>query len=128
MSAYDAIKATLPTAADNSLAGCLLRHHCGCSQDCVCGCHSLNKVITVDVIGHIWQPGFDHCAYTYHMSERDVWEYGDDREGIRDWLDGHAGDFQNLTDFRTWTHNGTGFDWADDLSEAIWCDCTGEDY
>lgn len=120
-----------PAVEDNSLAGCLLRHHQSCAPGCLCGCHALTPVVTVNVIGHIWQPGFDHCAYTYTMTERDAWDYGVDRDGIRDWLDSHAGDFQSLTDFRAFSRTeapwlSVNLDWTDELSDCIWSDCTGQ--
>jgi hypothetical protein len=128
MSAYDQIQATLPTADDNSLAGCLLRQHWDCPEGCECGCHALTPAVTVNVIGYIWQPGIGPCTYTYTMSEREAWDYGVNRDGIRDWLDGHAGDFQEITDFRAFSTTHTpwitvNLDWADPESEDTYHDC-----
>jgi hypothetical protein len=123
MSAYDQIQATLPTVEDNSVAGCILRHHRGCMWHCVCGCHDLEQVGRVLVIGEIWQPGVGPCAYSYSYSQRDLWEYGTSRCGILEWLGTHAGDFQRITDFTAHFANTPYVDWADPESEYTYNDC-----
>jgi len=68
----------------------------------------------IDVLGAIWQPGFDACAMTYSLTAYDVGNMrgrtlargGGDRSqtsitraDVEDWLGANSGDFQSITDF-----------------------------
>lgn len=84
--------------------------------------------IRIQVLGHIWQPGFEYCATDYTMPDADVAQYGCDRDAIRNWLDCHAGDFQSLTDFAAYGDGPQAYypvdiPWANEESEVFYNEC-----
>ncbi len=88
----------------------------------------------VDVIGYIWQPGVGQCAMTYELTRSDVDNARDlptrgrkiTRESLECWLDCHAGDFSEVTDFRASVEvdgETVEIEWADEESELVFNDC-----
>jgi hypothetical protein len=90
----------------------------------------LQRLSFVQVIGRIWQPGVT-AAMTYDLRPYDVENMRDDdgkitRDSMEDWLGSHAGDFQEVTDFRASIEDGEttiDIDWAKEESELTFNDC-----
>ena len=81
----------------------------------------------IEVIGYIWMPSDVPCAYSYSLSSYDVENMrGEDgkiaRREIQSWLDSHAGDFSEITDFRATIGNAE-YGWSDPESELTYSDC-----
>ena len=58
----------------------------------------------IDVVGYIWQPNVGLCA-TQIRVDYQVTDLRDDdgkitRDSVQSWLDTHAGDFSEITDFQ----------------------------
>jgi hypothetical protein len=87
----------------------------------------------IQMIGPIWEPGFDCCAMDKMLSGydvRNIEEIAKDlfdsdvitREAIEHWLSLNSGDFQHVTDFYA-SVGDQDFPWADEESEFAYCDC-----
>lgn len=91
----------------------------------------------VQYIGHIWQPGVGLCAQEQTFTVRpDGDAAGDDfsgpftRDDVASHLALHAGDFQEVTDFRATLGTRERFDempWGDEESEWTFNDCMDPD-
>jgi len=92
----------------------------------------------VQMIGPIWQPGFDCCAMDKELPGYDVRNIEEiakelfdsdviTREATEHWLSLNSGDFQHVADFYA-SIGDQDFAWADDESEFAYCDCmSGEE-
>jgi hypothetical protein len=89
------------------------------------------RVSTVSVIGRIWMPSVP-AATTYTLSESDVGNARSvtgriTRESVQEWLNSHAGDFAEITDFSASIEDGADtveIPWADEESELTFNDLT----
>jgi len=90
----------------------------------------------VQMIGPIWQPGFDCCAMDKELSAYDVRniraiakELFDSnaitRDAIAHWLSLNSGDFQHVADFYA-SIDDEDFPCADEESEFAYCDCMSD--
>ncbi len=76
----------------------------------------------VQVIGTIWMPAAT-CAMEYPLTAHDVENMGRfTRDNVEDWLTSHAGDFQEITDFRA-TFGDEWIEWDSEESEITFNDC-----
>jgi len=84
----------------------------------------------ISVIGRIWMPGIT-AAMDYTPEAYDVENMRDDdgnitRESVQGWLDTHAGDFAEITDFSANIADGDSdviLEWSDEESELTYSDC-----
>jgi len=85
----------------------------------------------IRVIGTIWMASVT-AAQTYELSGHDVdnvRQHGDGkitRESVQAWLDTHAGDFSNVTDFEASIESGDDtidIPWKSEASEFTYADC-----
>ena len=89
-------------------------------------------VSQVQVIGRIWMPDAV-CAMDYTLSAHDLENIRDGRplaeitrEDIAGWLSTHAGDFQEIIDFRADLSEGSEdkvIDWENEENELTYYDC-----
>ena len=82
----------------------------------------------VQVIGRIWQPGIGDCAMEYPLDAHGVEEirgYGNGeitRDAVERWVCFHAGDFQEVKDFRC-SIGDLEIPWKTEESEFTFSDC-----
>ena len=105
----------------------------------------ITRTSYIDVLGKLWMPRVDASlrinlsAYDidniigYSNEANDSAKIGITREGVQLWLNAHAGDFSEITDFTaSIEHPGTGetidFDWSDEDNEMAYYDTLPEEY
>ena len=72
------------------------------------------------VLGYIWQPGMGICAYQYDSNKLEFPKL--DRDGVEVWLRKHAGDLQDIVDFRVVIDDDVdgGIFWANPDNEEVY--------
>lgn len=88
------------------------------------------RTSVVRVIGYIWMPSTE-AAQTYTLSAHDVENARDGdgritRASVQDWLDTHAGDFSEVTDFEASIEDGPDtveIPWVHEESELTFNAC-----
>lgn len=82
---------------------------------------------SIQVIGHIWQPGIGPCAIERNLSDYDIGniEQPITRETVLDWAYLHLGDFQDIIDFSAFIQAGEAIEipWQSEESEFTYLDC-----
>jgi hypothetical protein len=83
--------------------------------------------LRISVLGKLWMGGT--AATDYDLTQHDLNNMkGDDpeitREDVENWLLGHSGDFQSITDFAyDFSPHGPVGTWANEENELTYTDC-----